>query len=390
MRTVTDDERRARLGRRHHLANAAGTVVEAANDLVGFHGSDPATPFLSARARVRGFVVDDLEAALYDDRTLVRILAMRRTLFLAPTELFTTLDEACARALAPPERRRVSRLLEEHGVTDDGAGWLDDACARTLAALARLGEATAGELTKEVPELGTKLAFGEGKRWAGQVGMSTRVLFLLAAEGKVVRGRPRGTWISSQYRWATAEAWLGGSLDRPTKDEASAELVRRWLRSFGPGTREDIRWWTGWTERQTARAFDLVAPLEVVLEDGSDAFVLADDARPVRAPRPWAAFLPALDPTTMGWKRRAWYLGDLGDALFDRNGNAGPTVWADGRIVGGWAQRPDGQVAIELLAPVDDATAARIETARVNVERWFGDVRITPRFRTPVERALRH
>jgi hypothetical protein len=280
------------------------------------------------------------------------------------------------------------RLLEDQGVTDDGAEWLDDACARTIAALERLGEATAGQLTKDVPELGTKLAFGEGTRWAAQVGMSTRVLFLLAAEGKVVRGRPRGTWISSQYRWATVEGWLGGSLERPSQDEASAELLRRWLRSFGPGTREDIRWWTGWTDRQTARALEDVAPAEVVLEDGSDAFLLADDTRPVRAPRPWAAFLPGLDPTTMGWKRRAWYLGDLADALFDRNGNAGPTVWADGRVVGGWAQRPDGGVVFELLAPVDDDTAGRIETERDNLERWLGDVRITPRFRTPLERAL--
>jgi hypothetical protein len=388
MRTVADRERRARLGRRHHLASPARTVVEAASGLVGFHGSDPATPFLSARARVRGFTVEDLEASLYRDRSLVRVLAMRRTLFLVPAELFTTVDEACTRALGAPERRRVIRLLEAQGVTGDGAAWLDDVCARTLAALDGMGEATAGELSRQVRELTEKLTFGEGKRWGGQVGMSTRVLFLLAAEGTIVRGRPRGSWISSQYRWATANGWLGGPLDRPSHSDACAALARRWLHSFGPGTPEDIRWWTGWTARQTASALDDVGAVAVELEDGSEAFLLAGDARAVRAPRPWAALLPALDATTMGWKRRDWYLGDLARDLFDRNGNAGPTIWADGEVVGGWAQRDDGRVVVELLRGVDRPTAARIEAERATLEAWLGDVRIIPRFRTPLERAL--
>jgi hypothetical protein len=390
MRTVTDTERRARLGRRHHLASAAPTVVAAAGGVVGLHGSDPATPFLSARARVSGFQVEDLEASLYRDRALVRVLAMRRTLFLVPAELFTTVDEACTRSLGAPERRRVIRLLETQGVTEDGAAWLDDVCARTLAALERLGEATAGELSKQVPELTEKLTFGEGKRWGGQVGMSTRVLFLLAAEGAVVRGRPRGSWISSQYRWASVDRWLGGALERPSTADACAALLRRWLHAFGPGTREDIRWWTGWTDRRTATALDDVQATPVELEDGSEAFVLADDARPVRAPRPWVALLPALDATTMGWKGRDWYLGDLAGDLFDRNGNAGPTVWADGRVVGGWGQRSDGRVETRLLRKVDRSTGARIDAERAALEDWFGDVRITPRFRTPLEQALLH
>lgn len=47
-------------------------------------------------------------------------------------------------------------------------------------------------------------------------------------------------------------------------------------------------------------------------------------------------WLPALDPTTMGWQRRHFYLGDQAEKNFDRNGNGGPTAWWNGRIVGGW------------------------------------------------------
>src|SRR5262249_58938610 len=88
------------------------------------------------------------------------------------------------------------------------------------------------------------------------------------------------------------------------------------------------------------------------LGDGRPGLVLAGDEAPVRPPKPWVALLPALDPTTMGWAERDWYLGTHRAALFDRAGNAGPTVWWDGRIVGGWSQRRDGEGVWRLLEGV--------------------------------------
>ena len=90
----------------------------------------------------------------------------------------------------------------------------------------------------------------------------------------------------------------------------------------------------------------------------------------------------------MGWKQRDWYLGPHAGGPFDRNGNAGPTVWVDGRVVGGWGQADDGEIVTRLLEKVGrDATAA-IDAARVRLAGWLGDVRIRPRFRTPLEREL--
>ncbi len=92
----------------------------------------------------------------------------------------------------------------------------------------------------------------------------------------------------------------------------------------------------------------------------------------------------------MGWKARDWYL-DPGHVprLFDRSGNIGPTVWWNGRIIGGWAQRADGEIVWRLLT--DDggreaASAVADEAARLAA--WVGEVRVTPRFRTPLEREL--
>jgi hypothetical protein len=170
--------------------------------------------------------------------------------------------------------------------------------------------------------------------------------------------------------------------------EAAAELLRRWLRAFGPATATDIRWWTGWTARQATAALGALDVAEVRLDGKATGYILADDTDAPRAPRPWVAFLPSLDPTVMGWKERDWYLGDHAAALFDRNGNAGPTIWADGRVIGGWVQRSDGTIATKLLERVDRATTARIEHEEKRLAAWLGEVRIIPRFRTPVDKEL--
>jgi hypothetical protein len=374
---------------RHHLARPAASPDEAAAEMVGLHSSDPATVYLSAWARVKGFVPDDLEEALYERRSLVRMLGVRRTLFVVPRDLAAVMDEACTKALAPGERARLIRMLEEQGVARAGKGdaWLERVVAQALDALKARGEATARELTKDVPDLGAKLSFGEGKTWAGTMGVSTRVLFLLAAQGQVVRARPLGSWTSGQYRWARTETWLGTSLPKLDHAEACADLLGRWLRAFGPATATDIRWWTGWTARLATKTLDALGAVEVELDEGA-GYVLPDDLEPVGEIGPWVALLPGLDPTIMGWKERAWYLGEHASELFDRNGNAGPSVWADGRAVGGWTQHDDGEVIVELLQPVDARTQRKIDAERERLRAWLGDVRIKQRFPTPLAKRL--
>jgi hypothetical protein len=388
MRTIETAERRARLAMRHGLASPLATVEDAAEAMIGLHSSDPATVYLSARARVARFRREDLERALYDDRSLVRMLGMRRTLFVTTPELAAIIDAACTKALAPSERRRLIGMLEDQGVARDGAAWLRTVSRKTMAALHEHGELSGAQLTKAVPELGAKLSFGEGKTWAAEVSVSTRVAFLLATEGSIVRGRPRGTWVSGQYRWVPTDVWLGAPLAEIPTGEASAELLRRWLFAFGPATNVDIRWWTGWTQAKLRSALAAIDVEEVGLDDGSTAHILADDGGKVTTRKRWVALLPGLDPTTMGWKERDWYLGPHAPRLFDRNGNAGPTVWADGRVVGGWGQRADASVVVRYLERVDASTKARVEKERKRSETWLDGARVTARFRTPLEKEI--
>jgi hypothetical protein len=387
---MTVAERRYRLARRHHLAPGARAVdpVQAARALVGLHATDPASMMLAALVRLRAPAVSAVEDALYRDRSLLRMLAMRRTMFAVPTDLAPTVHAAATTAIAARERGRLVKLVAASGVAADPAAWLADVEESVVRQLRANGGGTAAELSAAEPRMRTRVQVPGPGGAPAEVAVGSRVLFVLSAEGRIARGRPRGSWVSMLVQWHPIEVWLGGPLPRLAVDAARVELVRRWLAAFGPGTVADLKWWTGWTLGEVRRALGALDPVEVELEDGGTGLVLPGDVEPEPPVEPWAALLPALDPTVMGWAARGWYLGGHAGALFDRNGNAGPTVWWDGRVVGGWAHRRDGEVALRLLEDVGAAGQAAVREAAARLVGPLGGVRVTPRFRTPLEREL--
>ncbi|WP_405004669.1 winged helix DNA-binding domain-containing protein [Kitasatospora purpeofusca] len=388
--SVGDGQRRARLGLRQLLAPAAwaARVEETADAVVGLHASDPATVYLSACARLREPSAVEVERALYEDVSLVKLLSMRRTLFAVTEEFAPYVSAAAARPIAVKERATLLKHLGEFA-----EGWSEARLAETeravLAALVARGEATTAELGAEVPALRETMLMAAGKPYEAKQSVGSRLLRLLASDGHVRRSRPRGSWLSSSYPWAPVEQWP----EVPAR-EAKAEVVRRWLARYGPGTVEDVKWWTGWTLGDVRRALADVGAVEVTLTGGvaggaGAGLVLPGDEGPVAEPEPWAALLPGLDPAVMGWRGRDWYLRpeDV-PALFDRAGNAGPTVWWCGRVVGGWAQRADGEVVWRLFGDVGAEGVAAVGVAAERLVGWLGEVRVTPRFRTPLEREL--
>ena len=120
------------------------------------------------------------------------------------------------------------------------------------------------------------------------------------------------------------------------------------------------------------------------LDDGSNGYVLESDLGDIEEAEPWVALLPGLDPTAMGWRERGWYLDDAtAGRVVDRNGNIGPTIWADGEVVGGWLQRPDGTIAQELNRPVSAEHRRLLETETERLTVVLGDTRFRTRFPAP-------
>ncbi|HEY6629339.1 MAG TPA: winged helix DNA-binding domain-containing protein [Acidimicrobiia bacterium] len=389
MRMVGVDERRARLGIRHHLAEQSESTVAVVSDMVGLHSSDPATVFLSSRARVTSLKVSDLESDLYENRSLARVLGMRRTLWVVPTESVTEVHNSSTIKIAGPELRRLANMVEGAGLSADGADWYRKVSEKTLAVIEARGEAMAAvELTKDVPELREQFTFYKADGTViGRTGASTRVLFALAAEGRVIRARPRGSWVSGQYRWAETADWLGAPIPAMPKGAAQVEILGRLLLGFGPITEVDMAWWTGWTKGDVRIALRNLKAAEVETDIGP-AYLHPQDLEPVTASTSWVAFLPSLDPTTMGWKERGWYLGDHAPRVFDRNGNAGATVWCDGRIVGGWSQRPGGEVRYRLLQDVGTDSSNAIEREAGSLQTWLDGTTVSARFPAPLDKLL--
>jgi len=388
---IDEAQRRARLARRHMLAaqDRADDITQVADGLVALHATNPSSVFLSALVRMRKPSTAAVEQALYDDRSLVRVLGMRRTVFVVPRELAPVVQAACTDDVAARERRRLVQQLTRNGHPEpvpDAETWLATVMDETERALRARGSATTQQLAGDVPSLRQKLLLSPGKKYESLVNVAGSVVALLAAEGRIVRGRPRGSWLSSQYVWEPMDSWLGDQ-EKPDPDAARAELARRWLGAFGPAQVADLKWWTGWTMAQTRKALAAVGPVEVELDCGP-GIALPDDLAPVPEPELWVALLPELDPTAMGWAERSFYVGEHRKAVFDGSGNVCPTVWADGRIVGVWGQRPGGEIVYRLLTDVGADVMARVDAEVARLGECLGDVRAVPKFPTPLAREL--
>ncbi len=392
MRHIDDSERRARLAGRQGFAGGFPDVLGATRAMTVLHATEAATVHLALWARVPGVTLADVDAALYDDRTLVKQLAMRRTLFVFPRDLLPAAWGSAAARVAVQQRKQLVKWTVQAGLADDPDIWLTAVFADVLAAMADGVPRTTRELRDLVPALDGRFTLGTPeKKWGGDFPIGAWVMTTLGAEGRVVRGVHAGHWRLNKPTWVRTDLWLDEAPAAWPEDKGYAELVRRWLATFGPGTETDIVWWLGATKTLVRRALADIGAVEVALDPstgsgtGATGWVLPDDLEPVEPVAPWAALLPTLDPTTMGWKERDFYLRpDHGASLFDTNGNAGTTAWCDGRIVGCWVQDEDTAVRVALLEDVGaDATAA-LEAEAARLTEWLDGVRVGSVYSSPL------
>lgn len=392
MRSIPTSDRRSAVVRRHLLGGAGTTVEQVVDALVCLHATDPATVYLSVLARARDLSVADVAAAMYERRSVVRWLAMRRTLFVFPLDLVPAVQAAVSTPLAARLRTQLARRIERNGteppIDGDPAVWLAEVEEDVARALAERGSASGAQLGAAVPRLRTVIpprAPSEARQT-----VTSPLLAMTSADGRMVRGSAVGAWTTRAHRWEPVDTWFPGGVPAVDVAEAEAEVARRYLRAFGPALPTDLEWWTGWTKATTRRALSRL-PVDEVDLDGATGIVLGDEALGRLGPlasEPVATLLPALDPTAMGWKERAWYTPVDPARIHDRFGNVGATVWWDGEIVGGWAVGADGEVRTAVLVDRGAAALAAVEAqAAALTERLAGTV-VVPVFRTPLEREL--
>lgn len=375
-------------------------VVQAARDIVALHGTDPTGPYISLWAREAGFQREALEDALYEQRALAKLLCMRVTLHVLPSDQVSLFFQAYATHRTRPEAERFKAVLVQAGLCQEQKVdlFLGNLQRRVLDVLAEKGPSTVRQINAAVPELKSKIRHSEGKAYAGEFSIGSYLIpNIVGARGLLIRARPRGTWRSTLYEYALLSDWLPGvDLESVTPQEARTWLVHRYLAAFGPATFDDMQWWTGFTRGETKRTFESLKPeLEQVTVEGlGDGYwILADDAQQLRnfAPPdgPYVFLFPNLDPYIMGYRDRSRFLAPGHRAkLFDRAGNAVPTVWVNGRVVGVWGQREDGSVTYSLFEQVGEGERALLEDETRRLSDFLDGEYLPPRFRTSFTRAL--
>jgi hypothetical protein len=294
--------------------------------------------------------------------------------------------------LAAKLRRQLLLWIDaSRDVDGDAAAFLGGLEDQVVQVLHSTGPTTGNGLAAAVPGLRVQFDPAPGKGYSKPMRITTRVLELLAAECRIVRGRPTGDLTSGAWTWAAMEDWIPGGLPAVDPAEALAGLISRYLSAFGPATVTDAAWWTGIGKTRIRRALAAIGAREVAIEGSPESgWILSGDDLDVATPdQPGVALLPGLDPTTMGWKQRDWYVDDSpAVGLFDRSGNAGPTAWVDGRVVGAWTQRGDGEVVVETSVDVGADTRALLYGEAERIAAWLGNVRVKWRYPTPLSKRL--
>jgi hypothetical protein len=391
------------LAYKQHLlpSSRLSDVVQVTRDIIALHATDATSPYFSLWARVHNFERPALDDALYERRKLARVLCMRVTQHVVPSDevpffihAFQTLIER-----RDPVAYRGERLLAQTGLCEpeEAEKLQSELHRRILDLLAQKGAATVQEISQALPELKVKIRHDVGKPYEGEFSVGSRLVPRMCNSGLLVRARPRGTWRSNLYEYAPLSEWLPDvDLESIAPHEARMWLVRRYLSAFGPATPEDVQWWTGFTKTGTKK---ILAALESVLVRvaieglGDEYLMLADDAQRLGdftpPDDPGVFFLPCLDPYIMGYRHRRRFLSPEHRAkIFDRAGNAVPTVWVNGRVAGVWGQREEGSVIYNLFAPVNADEHVLLADEMQRLESFLGGEFIPPRFRTPFTRAM--
>lgn len=330
---MTPEELLAARMRAQRLDGRAHDATDLVRSIGGVQAQDPSAAALSIRARVDGLTRAALERALYEERSIVRTWAMRGTIHLVASDDAHWLRELLTPIAMPAQVRRLDQLGVPEGDRRRAVDVIVDALGDgplTRAALCeqleRAGIDTAGQKAAHLPRLA-------------------------ALEGHVCFGPRRG----GKDTYALVDDWLPRakrrSLDR---DEALAELARRYAGAYGPADERDFAAWSGLPVRDARRGWELGA--------GDDRAAGASPPDP-----PVVRLLPAFDTYLLGYRDRSLAVPEEhARRVWPGGGIIRPTVVANGRATGTWRiARSGARIAIELEPFATTALAAADEAEEV-------------------------
>jgi hypothetical protein len=329
-----------RLARHHLLAAApAERLVEVAGDVCGVHAQVGASAELMLGARVAAITRQDVRAALWDRRTLVKTVGVRGTLHLFPADEVPTWMAANRLRFGAEERRR-----RQAGVDLENFFGVVDA----ISAAVGPEPITRPELERELEARVGAWAVARNEGWVGSYRNWPMALGWAAALGRVCYG-PGAGGRSTFVRLADWTCWR-----EEDPFEAGLFVLRRFLRAYGPSTVAEFARWFALDPRLTRRLFEELEPeLAEVDVEGSRRWLPKADLDAAAEPAPDAVhLLPHFDVFTVGSHPRDQLMRPGSPVAAAAPGTAAPlaVVLIGGRVAGVWERRPKGR---RLLVRVD-------------------------------------
>jgi len=299
-----------------HIARA---TFEQPGDVVAWLGAVQAQGYLGALwavgLRTRNAVEADIEQAL-TNRTIIRTWPMRGTLhFVAAADAHWMLELLTPRIVA----NNAQRLLQHFG--------LDEATFARSKELFENALEGGKQLTRNAMY---KVLEAGGITTAG--GRGLHILWRVAQDGLICFGARKG----KQQTFALLDEWAPKA-KRMTRDEALAELARRYFSSHGPATLQDFAWWSGLTTADARAGLEMAERFLVPEPSDGQTYWLASSTPVTKDSSPTAHLLPAYDEYTVAYKDRSAALNpeyakhaNYGHGIFN------PTIVVDGQVVGTW------------------------------------------------------
>jgi hypothetical protein len=322
-----------RLGRQRLVERASRTeLVSVVRRIGGLHAQLMSSAELSVWARVDSLERGAVEGALWEERSLVKLWAMRGTLHLLPADelgaWLSALGTITDRGMTG--HPRIDALSEAVGRALEG---------RVL---------SRDELAAAVQKLTGDRELGEwvGSSWGSYLKPASfrgRLCFAASDDGRV--------------RFTTPETWLEAPIEMPEPADGLREVTRRFLSAYGPATAEELAlWWGGYGPARGRRMLEALGDELVEVDvDGGRAWVLAADLAELERAEspPLAQLLPAFDPWVVGAPRRAPALLDPRHRtrVYRPQGWISPVVLVNGRMQGVWRHKRSGQRLLVEVVP---------------------------------------
>ena len=354
--------------RKQHLTQGSQgeDVLSVVRDVGPMRGAPPITPYLSLWARVKGFCREQLDRALYHDRSLIRVSAMHAHLYVLASDEYALYHQATG-SLYRNSLQDLNALLAEAGADFTHSEAL---AQRVLEVIGTRGPHTADELGEILPELRARIYHDPDAPDLGHSALSSRIIPAMCAQGLLVRARPRGGWRSDTYSYAALSSWAPASGSAsPAEGDAMSQVVRAYVSSFGPVSIGDVSHWLGGIHRRevSSALMGLRDRLVHVQIDGlaGDYVVLADqlgDLSELPGAGGHVCLLPAGDSYTRAYRDAGRLIpSPYRDRVIDRGGDALGTVWLDGFVIGIWGLQPRAaRVWVRLFESVDPEILASV------------------------------